>query len=64
MGQSSLSVQSAQYKANRGGPFVHVVLSDGTEAGMYLEDGSPHGLLRELLDEWIAAGNQIDPSES
>lgn len=64
MEQIQATVESAKYKEGGGGPFVHLVLSDGTEGGIYLQDGSPRNLLHDLLDAWIAAGNVITPAES
>lgn len=60
---SPLTVESAQYRQSAGGPFVHLTLSDGTEASIYLQDGSPRIMLHDLLDAWIAAGNVIIPAQ-
>lgn len=58
-----LAVQSAQYEKSCGGHFVRLTLNDGTTSSVYLEDGSPPNQLHDMLDAWIAAGNQIAPAD-
>ena len=63
MDRIPIAVESAEHRQSGSGPFVHLVLNDGTEASIYLEDGSPRNLLHDLLDTWIAADNTITPIE-
>lgn len=56
---SSLAVVSATNVPSAGGTFVRLVLNDSTQAAIYLDDGSPRGLMHELLDAWLAEGNEI-----
>jgi hypothetical protein len=58
-----LAIASATAASGSYGALVRLVLNDGTEASIYLEDGSPRNLLHDLLDTWIAAGNTIAPIE-
>lgn len=61
--ETALAIQSAQYRQSGGGEMVHVVLNGGTESSIYTGDGSPKYQLHTLLDEWVAAGNQISPAK-
>jgi hypothetical protein len=59
-----LAIASATYAASAGGTFVRLVLNDATEAAIYLNDGSPRSELHDLLDAWLADGNEIAEPEA
>lgn len=60
--ETPLIILTAVY-ARRDPDLVTLRFNDGTQAGLYLEDGSPRTMAHDLLDEWIAEGNTIaDPA--
>lgn len=59
--ETQLLVQSAVY-AMRNPDLVALTLNDGSETRVYLNDGSPRSLAHDMLDAWLAKGNQIAES--
>lgn len=57
--KNELAIASASYASGAAPILVRLVLSDSTEAAIYLDDGSPRGKLHDLLDAWLAEGNEI-----
>lgn len=59
-----LEVVSATRDANQAVTLIHLVLNDNSQAAIYLNDGSPRTQLHDLLDAWLADGNEIAEAES
>ena len=38
---------------------IHLTFNDGSEFSVYQGDGSPRGYAHELLDAWLAKGNEV-----
>lgn len=54
-----LAIASATAASGSSGALVRLVLNDSTEAAVYINDGSPRNQLHDLLDDWLAEGNEI-----
>jgi hypothetical protein len=55
--KNELAIESATYASGAAPILVRLVLSDSTEAAIYLDE--PRGKLHDLLDAWLAEGNEI-----
>lgn len=51
---SHLTIQSATQGSLGSTRLIRLVLSDFTQAAIYLDDGSPKSELHDLLDAWLA----------
>lgn len=56
--QNQLTVEAAVY-SNKAIGLVALTFNDGTHTSIYLNDGSPRLLAHDLLDAWLAEGNEI-----
>lgn len=45
--------------ATRDGNLIRLTFNDGTRFAIYENDGSPRNYAHDLLDAWLAAGNEI-----
>lgn len=54
-----LTVKSAVYSEYTDG-LVIIVFNDNTTISIYLDDGSPRIYAHDLLDAWLADGNEIE----
>ena len=59
--ETQLSVVSASY-TRRNPDLVGLVFNDNSRTAIYLNDGSPRSIAHDMLDAWLAKGNQIAES--
>lgn len=46
--------------ATRDGNLIRLTFNNGSSFAIYTDDGSPRNYAHDLLDAWLAAGNEID----